>query len=562
MPAAARATRLAQSATMSDTERAEFEACSPRRGLAGFLRFCRNHLRIKDKRSGKAIPFELWPCQESLAGDLLMNLWLICLKARQMGMTWLVAAYALWRLTYHPFYTVVVIAQGVQYAEDFVAEKVRFMYDNLPDYMKIPIVRETRTRIVFGVRHRSEIRAFASGKKAGRSLTANLFIADEAAFIDAIEDATRAAEPTLEEAGGQSVIISTADGPKGFFFEQADKAMKGETIDEDSSQAYQFRFWSVFAHPGRDEAWYERMARKNAHRAMYMHYEYPRTPDEAFASSGGRVYPYFGKRFVPDGHVLDIDAETLKRRPDWQRYRCIDWGTTKSAFVCLWVAHIPGKRPRLTVHPDCTQLIREMLAYCYKESTTEPDKKNDHGPDALRYGVVTFNLSGHVHVYRELYIHDIVSQGYTSQSIIALIKERSGWRLSDRLRNIWQPTEDVESYAGTVYDRSNAVLGNEFWQMKEQSVPHTTPMLDAGGGKSEVANGIALVNKLVVGGMPNRSSVFVSEEERRMRLLAQKDPLGALGLRASIPIRDMILKNELKRRRKARRRAKNWAGLN
>jgi hypothetical protein len=543
---------------MTREEFEEFQLCSPIHGVDGFLRFCAKHVKIQDKRTGRAIPFDLWDCQRAMAGDLVMGLWLLCLKARQMGMTWLVAAYALWRMTYTPLYTVIVIAQSKEYAEDFVVDKLKFMYDHLPWYLQQDIRRETRTRIDF--QHGAQIRAFASGKKAARSLTANLFIGDEAAFNETIEEAHRAALPTLERSGGQSVLISTSDGPSGFFYDEAEKAMRGESIDEGTAQAYQFRFWSCFDHPDQDEDWYARMARKHAHRAMHMHYEFPRTPEEAFTAAGGRIYPLFTKQRVPDGHLLELGAEHL--RPEWKRYRFLDWGMRKSAMVCLWAVHIPTSRPRLTVHPECEFLCRELIAYAYKKDTTEPDKKNDHGPDALRYGVVTFNLTGHVHVYRELYLWDWVSQGMTTQSVIAKVKEVSGWELSDARVNTWRPGGKVEEYAGTVFDRSSPHLENEFWKMNERAMPHTKPLGDqAGNERREVASGIALVNKLVVGGMPNQATRHLSEKEKQRLRLERRDPLAALGIKTSMPIQDRILANEIRRERaRKRRKMRNWAG--
>ncbi len=48
-------------------------------------------------------------------------------------------------------------------------------------------------------------------------------------------------------------------------------------------------------------------------------------------------------------------------------------------------------RPSLTIDPGCPNLIREMIGYHWREGTEtkdprdEPEKKDDHGPDALRY---------------------------------------------------------------------------------------------------------------------------------------------------------------------------------
>lgn len=51
----------------------------------------------------------------------------------------------------------------------------------------------------------------------------------------------------------------------------------------------------------------------------------------------------------------------------------------------------PDGRPQLTIDPGCVHLIRELIAYHWREGTElrdprdEPQKKDDHGPDAARY---------------------------------------------------------------------------------------------------------------------------------------------------------------------------------
>ena len=50
-------------------------------------------------------------------------------------------------------------------------------------------------------------------------------------------------------------------------------------------------------------------------------------------------------------------------------------------------------RPRLTIEPDCVNLIREMVGYRWREGTEtrdprdEPEKQDDHAVDALRYAL-------------------------------------------------------------------------------------------------------------------------------------------------------------------------------
>src|SRR5262245_59893619 len=54
--------------------------------------------------------FRLWPAQHAAAADLQAHPLLIALKARQIGWTWLVLAFALWHLLLHPVATVLLFS--------------------------------------------------------------------------------------------------------------------------------------------------------------------------------------------------------------------------------------------------------------------------------------------------------------------------------------------------------------------------------------------------------------------------------------------------------------------
>ena len=54
-------------------------------------------------------------------------------------------------------------------------------------------------------------------------------------------------------------------------------------------------------------------------------------------------------------------------------------------------------KPRLWIHPSCVNLLAEMESYCWREGRLgqkdEPEKVNDHGPDALRYALQSLNIA-------------------------------------------------------------------------------------------------------------------------------------------------------------------------
>lgn len=527
----------------TEEEIAEMWQChpgGPLGGLRAFERFCAKHARIQCKLTHRYIPFELWDCQRDLAKLLITGRWVITLKARQLGLTTTVAAYSKWRATFHPLYTVCVINQGVSYAEEFISEKVKAVYDYLPEYMQLPLLKDTTRMLKFGSggkgSHDSKISAFAGNENAARSATGNLVIFDEAARIDEFRECMKAAGPTLANTGGQVVVISTSKGPIGPFYEIFNDCYQKGRIERpvffDGTELYETSKWTaVFfpwtAHPLRDEAWYAAEAEANKNDPDYMKQEFPATVEEAFEAAGDRIYPRFSRKT----HLLHIPLEEFDRR--WELYRAIDWGET-SATVCLWIAVIPSETPRLTADPACEHFIDEMIGYRLDQATGKPVKKNDHAPDALRYGVTTFGLEEHwVHVYREFYISNPRAKGHTTRSLCAMIREHSGWVLVDPEKNEWKAGPDVECYTDTVYDRSKSILDNELSVFDIDAIQHTTPHGERMGKEEEVHQGIMDVNKLVVGALPYEMAVQKTPDDLEDELRNSRDPLGAYGIRTS-----------------------------
>jgi hypothetical protein len=60
-----------------------------RRCRDSLIHFARTHCRILDSSGdgGAWVPFALWPAQEQAAVELQANREIVCLKARQLGLT-------------------------------------------------------------------------------------------------------------------------------------------------------------------------------------------------------------------------------------------------------------------------------------------------------------------------------------------------------------------------------------------------------------------------------------------------------------------------------------------
>lgn len=172
------------------------------------------HVRIVERTpsgsAGSVIKFELWDHLIDLARLFATNRLIIILKARQVGCSWLVAAYALWTAMYHPGSLVLLLSKGELEAKALL-EKCSTIHQLLPPWLKVPAKGGT-TEMRFSAMG-SKILALPSTKDAGRSETATLVIQDEAWFHEWLEDNYAAVSPTIDE-GGQLVILSTANRNK------------------------------------------------------------------------------------------------------------------------------------------------------------------------------------------------------------------------------------------------------------------------------------------------------------------------------------------------------------
>ncbi len=190
-----------------------------------FAYFVATYCYIEDRKSKKAIIFDLWPGQRRVAPLFLTVKHLILLKARQLGLTWLTAAYVIWRAIFHFHEFIVIISAKEDLAVEFL-DRVKFMFDRLPFWMKPHVGKRTTTELFFGKESKddhghvqitglnSTIKSIPSTPDAGQSKTISLLVLDESALNRYCREIWSAAEPTLEHANGQAIIISNPSKDK------------------------------------------------------------------------------------------------------------------------------------------------------------------------------------------------------------------------------------------------------------------------------------------------------------------------------------------------------------
>ena len=198
---------------------------------------------IQHPTKGK-VPFHLYPYQEDTLEDFQESDRMIILKSRQLGISTLIAGYALWMILFQSDKNVLVVAIDQNTSKNLVT-KVRVMFDNLPSWLKMRAVESNR--LSMRLANGSQIKAVSSTGTSGRSEALSLVIIDEAAFVDNAEELWASLQQTLST-GGQGILLSTPNGTGNFFHKMWTKAEAGEN---------KFRTkrlpWQV--HPDRDQAW-------------------------------------------------------------------------------------------------------------------------------------------------------------------------------------------------------------------------------------------------------------------------------------------------------------------
>jgi len=232
---------MSENVNLKEVIRQEYIKC-----LQDPAHFMKKYCNIQHPQRGRVI-FNLYPFQ-----DKVLNLWKehpysIVLKSRQLGISTLAAGYSLWLMLFHKDKNVLCIATKQETARNMVT-KVKFMFDNLPIWLKIQA--EENNKLSLRLSNGSQIKATSASSDAGRSEAVSLLIVDEAAFIEQIGEIWASAQQTLATGGG-AIVLSTPYGTGNWFHKTW---VAAESNDND--------FLPIklpwYVHPERDETWRKR----------------------------------------------------------------------------------------------------------------------------------------------------------------------------------------------------------------------------------------------------------------------------------------------------------------
>lgn len=257
--------------------------------------------------TGTWISFKLWDEQLQVLDMFILELLVVVLKARQLGLTWLALAYALWLMLFRPSATILIFSRRDDEAKYLLSdERLKGMFNALPDWLQEDVDKSDHH--VWTLKNGSTAKAFPTS--GGDSYTATLAIVDEADLIENLGKLLTSVKPTID-AGGKLFLISRVDKskPQSLFKKIYLGAKQGLT-----SWKGIFLAWSV--RPERTIEWYENVKRdtlENTGTLDDLWEMYPATDAEALAAKTA------DKRFLPT-HLLNcyftrkplIDLELLR----------------------------------------------------------------------------------------------------------------------------------------------------------------------------------------------------------------------------------------------------------
>lgn len=278
----------------------------------------------------RLVPFSLWPAQAEALEVLQTNDRVIILKARQLGITWLILALDAWSCWHHAGVAILYFSKGQTEANELI-RRVAGMYYRYPG-AKPKIQTENKSELTWA--NGSRMLSLPATESAGRSFTASKIRLDEFAHMQWPQQTYSAVQPVVND-GGQLIILSTANGEGDPFHTIWQAASKGE-----SPFTPLFLPWT--ARPSRTPTWYAATASAALSMAE-MRREYPATPDEAFSE-------VTAERFIEHMSIWDACQEDLPLLTDrdalvW----AADAGVSNDTFALVGVSRHPHRPQDIAV---------------------------------------------------------------------------------------------------------------------------------------------------------------------------------------------------------------------
>lgn len=211
--------------------------------------FMKKYTKIQHPKRGLLL-FETYPFQDDCVKAFDEHRFNIVCKSRQLGLSTVTAAYAVWYAIFRKDKNILVIATKLKTAMNFI-KKVKVMLDNVPRWLLLTKYEPTKQQVTFD--NGSSITAIPTSPDAGRSEALSLLVVDEAAFIKDFSDIWTGLSPTIST-GGSTIIISTPNGVGNTYHRLWTDAI----AQTNEFNAIKLPWW---VHPEHDQAWFDKETR-------------------------------------------------------------------------------------------------------------------------------------------------------------------------------------------------------------------------------------------------------------------------------------------------------------
>jgi len=261
-----------------------------------------------------AVPFELYPYQRRLAESRAPQR--IVVKARQVGVSQLIAGEALFLAKHLAGVTVLFVSRNLPAAQHLQRMVYRLMASdpNLP-----PVVRQNDAELVLG--NDSTIRSLPATEDTGRTLAATAVYLDEFAHMPWADHIYQSVAPCAAR-GGRLTVVSTPYGKANAFHRLWRESALGTRsfarfrihwaeCPEYNSDGYHLEDPAERRRVGEQGAWYR------AQQARFTDEQWAQEYECDFVGSTALVY----REFDPDSHVGQFDYN-----PEWPTYVGQDFG--------------------------------------------------------------------------------------------------------------------------------------------------------------------------------------------------------------------------------------------
>ena len=226
----------------------------------GYLYFMDNFFMIQHPTKGSMV-YHPYGYQKRLINTYHNYRFSISLMPRQSGKSTSAAGYLLWYAMFVPDSTILIAAHKYTGAQE-IMQRVRYAYENCPDYIKAGATTYNKGNLDF--ENGSRIVSATTTENTGRGMSITLLYLDEFAFVrpSIAREFWTAITPTLST-GGKAIITSTPNSDEdqfAFIWKGANKTEDefGNTTELGVNGFRAYRA-SWDEQPGRDQKWANEM---------------------------------------------------------------------------------------------------------------------------------------------------------------------------------------------------------------------------------------------------------------------------------------------------------------